>query len=303
MRKNQDITNNNNNNNNCNNNNNDNNNCNNNNDNNNNCNNNDDNNNSNNNSNYNKDNNNNYKDRNTNNNTNLNNDNNNNTSKYININNNNNLLNANNNKEIIINNTITCKTKYKINKKQYPKREIDNTNIKSNQLKKQKLNIKFVEPITYKDIFNCDDKTEWLTAVNEELNNMKKLNVYKTVKELPYKTNIISSKWIFKYKKDSEGRITKRKARLVARGFSQKYGIDFKETFSPNLKHDSLRIFTAFAAQKIFKREQIDINAAYLNANLTEEVYMKPPEGHLDYNNKFWKLNKTIYGLKQSGRE
>ena len=132
---------------------------------------------------------------------------------------------------------------------------------------------------------------------------MKKLNVYKTVKELPYKTNIISSKWIFKYKKDSEGRITKRKARLVARGFSQKYGIDFKETFSPNLKHDSLRIFTAFAAQKIFKREQIDINAAYLNANLTEEVYMKPPEGHLDYNNKFWKLNKTIYGLKQSGRE
>jgi len=55
--------------------------------------------------------------------------------------------------------------------------------------------------------------------------------------------------------------------------------------------------------KKNFKIEQIDINAAYLNANLTKEVYMKPPEGHPDYNKKLWKLNKAIYGLKQSGRE
>jgi len=139
-----------------------------------------------------------------------------------------------------------------INNRNYSKRKIESIGLNTNHIKKQKLNVKFIEPNTYKDIFDCDDKEEWLAAVNEELHNMKKLKVYTSVNNLPNNTNIISSKRIFKYKKDSEGKIFKRNACLVALGFTQKYGIDFKETFSPTLKHDSLRIFTAFATQRKF---------------------------------------------------
>jgi len=83
----------------------------------------------------------------------------------------------------------------------------------------------------------------------------------------------------------------------------QKYGIDYVFTFSPTLKLDSLRIIIAIAVQRNFKIVQIDINAAYLNANLNEDIFMKPPKGHPSYGNSFWKLNKALYGLKQSGRE
>jgi len=80
------------------------------------------------------------------------------------------------------------------------------------------------------------------------------------------------------------------------------YGIDYIFTFSPTLKLDSLRIIISIALRKRFKIIQIDIDAAYLNAEIKEELYMKAPKGYSSYNNTFWKLNKTMYGLKQAGR-
>eukprot|EP00833_Pecoramyces_ruminatium_P004151 jgi/Orpsp1_1/1178183/evm.model.c7180000064349.1 len=147
------------------------------------------------------------------------------------------------------------------------------------------------------------DKKEWLTAVNEELSNMEKLNVFTEVKKVPSGSNIISSRWVFKYKRNDEGKIIKRKARLVAKGYTQQLGIDYKETFAPTLKQDSLRIIATLAVQYDFNIEQIDVNSAYLNAPLTEEIYMRAPEGHSSYNRYYWKLNKALYGLKQAGKE
>ena len=94
----------------------------------------------------------------------------------------------------------------------------------------------------------------------------------------------------------------KYKARLVARGFSQILGIDYIETFSPTLKQDSLRIITALAVHYNFNIYQLDIKAAYLNAELKEELYMEIPEGDENFKKGYWKLNKAIYGLKQAGR-
>ena len=131
---------------------------------------------------------------------------------------------------------------------------------------------------------------------------MVKLKVFTPIKYVPKHANIISSRWVFKLKRDAEGNIIIRKARLVARGFTQQEGIDYFETFSPTLKQDSLRIITALATQKNFKIKQIDVNSAYLNANLTEDIYMKSPEGYESNKNTFWKLNKALYGLKQSGK-
>lgn len=159
-----------------------------------------------------------------------------------------------------------------------------------------------MEPQNYGDIFNLEDKDEWLEAVDEERNNFKRLNVYSETDEVPEDANIISGRWVLKHKKDANGNIIKRKARLVAKGFTQQLGIDYDKTLSPTLKQDSLRILTAIASQRNFNIEQIDINAAYLNANLDEDIYMKIPEGFPNNKNKYWKLNKAIYGLKQSGR-
>jgi len=132
---------------------------------------------------------------------------------------------------------------------------------------------------------------------------MRKLNVFKVAQYLPNDVNIVSCKWVLKYKRDSNGNIVKRKARLVARGFTQRYGIDYTITFSPTLKLDSLRIIIAIAVQRDYEIIQIDINAAYLNAEMSEDIYIEAPRGHPMYNKGYLRLNKALYGLKQAGRE
>jgi len=114
---------------------------------------------------------------------------------------------------------------------------------------------------------------------------MEDLNVYERVEnhEVPNNTNIIKSRLIFKYKRNAVGEITERKTRLVVKGFTQQYGIDYKDTFTPTLKLDSIRIFTYIAVRYNFQIEQIDVNTAYLNASLRNELYMEPPKGHPDY--------------------
>ena len=148
------------------------------------------------------------------------------------------------------------------------------------------------EPENYKDIFSMTDKAEWLKAVDEELNNMK---IYECIYIYIYiyiqllikyrnNANVISTKWVLKYKKNSECVITKRKAILIAKGYAQVYGIDYTNTFSPTLKQDSLRIIEAIAIQNKFSIHQMNIKTAYLNAKLDVEVYMKLPEGYCKLN-------------------
>jgi len=130
-----------------------------------------------------------------------------------------------------------------------------------------------IEPYNFKYIFKFKDKIEWLNAIKKELEIMKKLNVYKIVKTVPSGSNIISSRWVFKYKRDTSGNVIKRKVRLVAKGYTQQYGIDYKETFAPTLKQNTIRIITVIAVQKNFNIVQIDINSAYLNAPLNRNIY------------------------------
>ena len=158
------------------------------------------------------------------------------------------------------------------------------------------------EPNSYQEIFFRKDKDEWITAINNELNNMKKMNVYTPIKKLPKGVNVISTRWVFKNKHDANGRVYKKKARLVARGFTQQYGIDYKETFAPTLKQDTIRIITSIAAKNNYNIHQLDIKAAYLNAKLNEDIYMELPEGDDHQGMKYCKLSKALYGLKQAGR-
>jgi len=155
-------------------------------------------------------------------------------------------------------------------------------------------------PLTYEEIFDRPDKNSWIEAINKELKNMEEKKVFEIVNEVPKEKNLISCKWVFSYKRNDKGNITKYKARLVARGFSQVYGVDYVDTFSPTLKQDSLRIITSIAVYNNFNIYQLDIKAAYLNAEINEELYMEIPKG-MDVG-VYIKLKKAIYGLKQAGR-
>ncbi|KAJ9536572.1 hypothetical protein OSB04_un000221 [Centaurea solstitialis] len=147
------------------------------------------------------------------------------------------------------------------------------------------------------------DISDWVTAMQEELNQFERLGVWRLVPRPANKT-IIDLKWIFKNKKDEDGIVTRNKARLVAKGFKQQAGIDYDETFAPVARIEAIRIFLAYAAHKNFTVYQMDVKTAFLNGELKEEVYVTQPEGFVDRTkpNHVYILDKALYGLKQAPR-
>ncbi|GJX12193.1 retrovirus-related pol polyprotein from transposon TNT 1-94, partial [Tanacetum coccineum] len=139
-----------------------------------------------------------------------------------------------------------------------------------------------VEPKTYKD-----DLTQscWIEAMQEELNEFERLEVWELVPR-PDKVMVITLKWIYKVKLDRLGGILKNKARLVARGYRQEKGIDFEESFALVARLEAIRIFLAFAAHMNMVVYQMDVKTAFLNDNP----------------NHVYKLKKALYGLKQAPR-
>ena len=115
---------------------------------------------------------------------------------------------------------------------------------------------------------------------------------------------LVKSKWVFKCKCGENGMVERYKARLVAQGYSQRQGIDYDETFSPVVRFESIRTVIALAGQKKMKIHQMDIKTAFLNGELTEEVYMCQPEGFQQKGKEDYvcRLRKSLYGLKQSPR-
>jgi hypothetical protein len=120
----------------------------------------------------------------------------------------------------------------------------------------------------------------------------------------PPGVNLVSCKWIFKTKHCPDGSIDKHKARLVARRFSQQHGIDYGDTFSPVVKSATMRLVLSLAVSRGWTLRQIDVSNAFLHGFLTEGVYMQQPPGFEDaqYPNHVCKLQRSIYGLKQSPR-
>ncbi|GKV37499.1 hypothetical protein SLEP1_g45525 [Rubroshorea leprosula] len=145
---------------------------------------------------------------------------------------------------------------------------------------------------------------QWLRAMQEELAALYKSNTWTLVPPSSTNTNIVGSKWVFKTKLNSYGSVDKFKARLVARGFSQVPGVDFKKTFSPVLKPTILWLVIALATTLSWPLRQLDVKNAFLHGQLKEVVYMKQPPRFEDPNHPSYvcKLNKSIYGLKQAPR-
>ena len=134
------------------------------------------------------------------------------------------------------------------------------------------------DPEFFSQAMSCKESKLWYNAMKEEMNSIKSNGVWDLV-ELPNGVKAIGCKWVFKTKKDSLGNIERYKERLVAKGFTQKEGIDYTETFSPVSKKDSLRVILALVAHFDLELQQMDVKTAFLNGDLEEEVYMKKPEG------------------------
>ena len=131
------------------------------------------------------------------------------------------------------------------------------------------------EPTCFEEVIQ---KKEWADSMTEEYQSIIKNDVWEVVPR-PKSKDVVSSKWLFKIKHAADGSIEKYKARFVARGFSQKEGIDYEETFAPVARYTSIRTIIALAAKMKWKLHQMDVKTTFLNGVIEEEVYIEQPQG------------------------
>jgi len=159
------------------------------------------------------------------------------------------------------------------------------------------------EPRTYKEASNGPHSKEWEKAIDTEYRTLQITGTFEWVPKLPEGRKSIGSRIIFRLKRDGNGNITKYKARIVARGFSQIPGQDFTDTFSSVAKFTTLRTLLSTIAHKRWELHQVDVVAAYLRGDLDEELYLEVPVGVNKPEKKgwYWRLKKPLYGVKQAG--
>jgi hypothetical protein len=160
------------------------------------------------------------------------------------------------------------------------------------------------EPKTLKEALSGLDRHMWQEAIDEEMKSLRENKTWELV-ECPKGRNVIGCKFVFKVKKSADGSVERYKARLVAKGYTQERGIDYEETFAPVIKMQSLRALVALANERNAFLHQMDVKTAFLYGELDEELFMEQPEGQcLPGQEKLvCKLQKSLYGLKQSPRQ
>ena len=147
-----------------------------------------------------------------------------------------------------------------------------------------------------------EDWPLWQEAMRSEIGGLEANDTW-IVADLPPGQNLVDSKWVLKIKTDANRVPTRYKARLVARGFTQREGVDFDEIFAPVAPLEAIRGILAVATVFDWEVDGIDVVQAYLNSTLHHDVYMKPPAGVNVPPGQVLRLVKGLYGLKQSGRE
>ena len=185
----------------------------------------------------------------------------------------------------------------------------------------------FMSEIPMKEAMRGPDVEDWRRAIADEIKSVLKNETFKLV-DRPRWGKVIGSRVVLRNKFKPNGELEKRKARLVAQGFSQQPGVHFSETFAPVARFSSIRLMASLAARHELRIKQFDIATACLNGILDEQIYMEPPKGfqetlrsivdiepdsftdkkasdmlrELDAGDKVCLLGKALYGLRQAGR-
>ncbi|KAF7763798.1 hypothetical protein Agabi119p4_8335 [Agaricus bisporus var. burnettii] len=159
------------------------------------------------------------------------------------------------------------------------------------------------DPRSYRLAMKSPDSDCWTEACNTEIFNLEANGTWELM-ELPPGKKVVNSGWVFKVKRLANGSIERYRARLVAKGYSQRPGFDFTEVFAPTFRPASLRLIIALAAREGYKMRSVDISSAFTYGELEEEIYMRQPEGyHIGSPNMVFRLRKSLYGLKQAARQ
>jgi len=156
-------------------------------------------------------------------------------------------------------------------------------------------------PRTYEEAMRSSFRQYWIKAIEEEIAALKKRGVFIPT-NLPEDEIALPHLWVFAVKADSTGKVVRFKARLTARGDQYDASdLDFQELFSPVVSWEGVRTYLALTVLLGLIPLQLDIDLAYLYADLDKPVYMKAPQGSGCPPGYVWKLKKSLYGLPQSG--
>ncbi|CAA7047040.1 unnamed protein product [Microthlaspi erraticum] len=161
------------------------------------------------------------------------------------------------------------------------------------------------EPSCYHEARRSKDWVKWNGGMTEEMESLWKNGTWIIV-DRPKDKKVIGSRWLYRLKSGIPGVESERhKARVVARGFTQKEGIDYQEVFAPVVKHLSIRILMSLVVKEDLELEQMDVKTAFLHGELEEELYMEQPEGFVvdPKKDQVCLLKKSLYGLKQAPRQ
>ncbi|CAI7763169.1 unnamed protein product [Closterium sp. NIES-53] len=158
-------------------------------------------------------------------------------------------------------------------------------------------------PRSYAEAIEGPYSSQWQAAMDAEMASWKSTGTY--VDEVPPpRANIVSGMWIFRVKRPPVSP-PPFKARYIARGFNQRQGVDFFQTFSPTPKMTTLRVLLHVAAQRDYELHSLDFSTALLQGSLHEEIWLRRPPG---FTWSFpagtqWSLRRPVYGLRQAPRE
>ncbi|GKA47326.1 retrovirus-related pol polyprotein from transposon TNT 1-94 [Tanacetum coccineum] len=160
------------------------------------------------------------------------------------------------------------------------------------------------EPTSYQEAATSSEGHYWKEAIKSEIDSILQNHTWKLV-DFPLGCKPLGYKWIFKKKMKADGTIDNYKARLIIKGFRQREGLDYFDTYSPVTRITSIRMILAIAALRNLKVHQMDVKTAILNEDLEEEIYMNQPEGFIAprQEGKVCRLVKSLYGLKQAPKQ
>ena len=160
------------------------------------------------------------------------------------------------------------------------------------------------EPNTYKQAMKLPDRKSWQEAIETELKMVNDFGVFSEPMLLPDGARVLNQRWVFKRKRDEHGNVIRYKARLTPQGCYQTFGIDFIDTYAPVARMTTVRYVLALSVLLSLRVSTVDFQNAFLNAPLSEDIYVNAPPGSEPLPEGYvYKLQRSLYGLKQSPRE
>jgi hypothetical protein len=160
------------------------------------------------------------------------------------------------------------------------------------------------DPASYREAMASPQAAQWKEATDSEMDSLNRAGTW-TLVVRPPGARVIGVKWVFKTKCNELGQVARYKGRLVAQGFRQVPGVDCGDAYAPVARYSSVRVILAFVAIRDWHVHQMDVETAFLNAHVTEEVYLQQPEGYKrrgpNGEELVYLLHRALYGLRDSG--